>query len=166
MPNPSSHGHRLFNPSRYNGKVGKVITTLKGKSELDVCNVEDVHAGTITVTKSQNGVFILPVGYYQLLHYYTTAPGKREGTITGIGGDFPSGTGLIVEEGKSFKLRAGAPLTAFVAASQRSRDRFSLKLKLTGAAGEHCVSLGSKLPEFQVLSPSGKLLQEGKFSYG
>jgi hypothetical protein len=58
---------------------------------------------------------------------------------------------------------------ASISVGRSSSDRVSFNLKIVGRGGETCSikhGLGSNAPRFQILSQSGKLLQEGSFKYG
>lgn len=153
-----------FDPAKYKGPTGRIVTSLKGDSMLYVYAAYSGRRGPMML-KSKDGTFVAPAGDYELLQYCMMQRGQYNKERPGITGGFGRSNRITITDGSTHNLKIGPPFTASIKVSQISPGTMQLDLQVTGVGGDKC-RISAEAPGFQILSPSGKMLQEGKFRYG
>lgn len=154
-----------FDPSKYHGPSGRIATTLKGDLILSVFKNKSQCMPEMLSVDGKDGCFILPAGEYRMLSCMQSV--NLKGSVWRLSSS--ANRTLTVGENSTQDLNFGPPYMASISVGRSSGDRASFNLKIVGRGGETCSirhDMDSKPPRFQILSQSGKLLQEGSFKFG
>lgn len=127
--------------------------------------------GMLVVDGTDGEQVPLPESRWKVVNYTidaTASKGARTAVTATFSHDLPE---VVVGGGGPAKLPFGVPFQLAVTASRASERSVALSLEILGAGGARCTALyikGRQPPEprFEVRSPDGKTVCQGKFEYG